>query len=49
MDCTGSSRGYRITAAELLSWQQRNHADTLLEPFFMKVKVAERRARCNRQ
>ena len=47
VDCTGSPRGYRITAAELLSWQQRNHADTLLESFFMKV--AERRARRNRQ
>ena len=46
VDCTGSSRGHRITAAELLSWQQRNHADTLLETFFMKV--AERRARRNR-
>ena len=46
VDCTGSTRGYRITAAELLSWQQRNHADTLLESFFMKV--AERRARRNR-
>lgn len=46
VDCTGSSRGHRITAAELLSWQQRNHADTLLESFFMKV--AERRARRNR-
>ena len=43
VDCTGSPRGYRITAAELLSWQQRNHADTLLESFFMKA--AERRAR----
>ena len=46
VDCTGSSRGHRITAAELLSWQQRNHADTLLESFFMKV--AERRARRSR-
>ncbi len=47
VDCTGSPRGYRITAAELLSWQQRNHADTLLESFF--TKVAERRARRNRR
>ncbi|MBG8554019.1 hypothetical protein [Hymenobacter guriensis] len=43
IDCTGSSRGQRITAAELLDWQRRNHADTLQESFFMKV--AERRAR----
>ncbi|MBF9222466.1 hypothetical protein [Hymenobacter ruricola] len=47
VDCTGSPRGHRITAAELLSWQQRNHPDTQLESFFMKV--AERRARRNRQ
>lgn len=46
VDCTGSPRGYRITAAELLAWQQRNHADTLLESFF--TKVAERRARRTR-
>ncbi|SHK72127.1 hypothetical protein [Hymenobacter psychrotolerans] len=43
VDCTGSARGQRITAAELLDWQRRNHADTLQESFFMKV--AERRAR----
>jgi hypothetical protein len=43
VDCTGSARGQRITAAELLDWQRRNHADTLQESFF--IKVAERRAR----
>ncbi|MCR5888320.1 hypothetical protein LRS06_11205 [Hymenobacter sp. J193] len=43
IDCTGSSRGQRITAAELLDWQRRNHADTLQESVFMKI--AERRAR----
>lgn len=43
IDCTGSSRGQRITSAELLDWQRRNYADTLQESFFMKI--AERRAR----
>ncbi|RTQ45480.1 hypothetical protein EJV47_25440 [Hymenobacter gummosus] len=43
VDCTGSSRGYRITAAELLAWQQRNHADALRDSILRKV--AERHAR----
>lgn len=48
IDCTGSSRGQRITAAELLDWQKRNDVDAPIQSLLDAIAARRARAAASR-